>query len=107
MSTYKPQRIKSSPLSIVLPIILFLGSGFLDSFLKYNQEELVAPADQAWFASSIFGCAALFGIALVLFRVLKDRVALPSKALLGGIALGIHNYGTIYFLLRALDSPGL
>lgn len=107
MSTYKPQRIKSSPLSIVLPIILFLGSGFLDSFLKYNQEELVAPADQAWFASSIFGCAALFGIALVLFRVLKDRVALQSKALLGGIALGIPNYGSIYFLLRALDSPGL
>tara|TARA_R110002050_G_scaffold180202_3_gene313810 strand:+ start:472 stop:1338 length:867 start_codon:yes stop_codon:yes gene_type:complete len=107
MSTYKPARIKSNPLSIILPILLFLGSGFLDSFLKYNQQELVPAEDQAWFASSIFGFAAIFGIVAIIYRYFKMRVPLQFKALLGGIALGVPNYGSIYFLLRALDSPGM
>jgi drug/metabolite transporter (DMT)-like permease len=107
MSTYKPQRIKSNPLSIILPIILFLGSGFLDSFLKYNQEELVPAADQAWFASSIFGFAGVFGLVAIIYRYFTMHVAFHWKAVVGGIALGIPNYGSIYFLLRALDSPGM
>tara|TARA_R110001592_G_scaffold17518_2_gene73756 strand:+ start:48811 stop:49677 length:867 start_codon:yes stop_codon:yes gene_type:complete len=107
MSTYKPARIKSNPLSIILPILLFLGSGFLDSFLKYNQQELVPAEDQAWFASSIFGFAAIFGLIAIIYRYFKMHVPLQFKAIIGGIALGIPNYGSIYFLLRALDSPGL
>ncbi len=107
MSTYKPARIKSNPLSIILPILLFLGSGFLDSFLKYNQQELVPAEDQAWFASSIFGFAAIFGFFAMIYRYFKMHVPLQFKAIIGGIALGIPNYGSIYFLLRALDSPGL
>jgi len=107
MSTYKPARIKSNPLSIILPILLFLGSGFLDAFLKYNQQELVPAEDQPWFASSIFGFAAIFGIIAIVYRYFKMRVPLQFKAILGGIALGVPNYGSIYFLLRALDSPGI
>ncbi|PTM04244.1 MAG: hypothetical protein DA405_08060 [Bacteroidetes bacterium] len=107
MSTYKPARIKSNPLSIILPILLFLGSGFLDSFLKYNQQELVPAEDQAWFASSIFGFAAIFGLVAIIYRYFKMHVPLQFKAIIGGIALGIPNYGSIFFLLRALDSPGM
>jgi len=107
MATYKPARIKSNPLSIILPILLFLGSGFLDSFLKYNQQELVPAEDQAWFASSIFGFAAIFGLVAIIYRYFKMHVPFQLKAIIGGLALGIPNYGSIYFLLRALDSSGI
>lgn len=107
MTTYKPEKTKRSASFLWYPIILFLGSGFLDAFLKYNESELVPPSQQAWFASSIFGMAALFGILFVLHQVFVLKQKLQWKALIGGVALGIPNYGSIYFLLRALSFEGL
>ncbi len=107
MTTYQPQKMKSSPAAFWFPIILFIGSGFLDAFLKYNEAELVPAADQAWFASSIFGCAAVFGLILVLYQVVFQGKSFVLKSIWGGILLGIPNYGSIYFLLRALSMEGL
>ncbi len=107
MTTYKPDKTKKSAHFLWYPIILFLGSGFLDAFLKYNEAELVPQNEQAWFASSIFGFAALFGIAFILYQYFQERKSFQLKALLGGLALGIPNYGSIYFLLKALSFEGL
>lgn len=107
MTTYKPDKTKKSAHFLWYPILLFLGSGFLDAFLKYNESQLVPPSQQAWFASSIFGMAAIFGIFLVLHQIIRTDTKLEWKSLIGGIALGIPNYGSIYFLLRALSFEGL
>jgi len=107
MTTYQPQKMKRSAAAFWFPIVLFIGSGFLDAFLKYNEAELVPRVDQAWFASSIFGFAALFGIVLVLYQLLVEKKSFALKSVLGGIALGIPNYGSIYFLLQALSMQGL
>lgn len=107
MTTYQPQKMQKSRAGFWFPIILFIGSGFLDAFLKYNEAELVPEKNQAWFASSIFGFAALFGILLVLYQLLIEGKSFKLKSVLGGIALGIPNYGSIYFLLRALSMEGL
>ncbi len=107
MTTYKPDKTKKSAHFLWYPILLFLGSGFLDAFLKYNESQLVPPSQQAWFASSIFGMAAIFGIFLVLNQIIRTDTKLEWKSLIGGIALGIPNYGSIYFLLRALSFEGL
>jgi multidrug transporter EmrE-like cation transporter len=104
MATYKPNKMKGRTSLMFLPAILFIGSGFLDAFLKYNEEELVPAAEQALFASSIFGVAALFGLLFVIYRRFTNKVAFQLKAIGAGIALGVPNYGSIYFLLRALDS---
>ncbi len=107
MTTWQPRKMKGSKVAYWFPILLFIGSGFLDAFLKYNEAEIVAKADQAWFASSIFGMAALFGIILILHQRLILKKPFQGKAILGGIALGIPNYGSIYFLLRALGMENL
>lgn len=107
MTTYQPQKMKRSATALWFPIILFIGSGFLDAFLKYNEAELVPKLDQAWFASSIFGCAGLFGLVLVLYQMIFKGKKFPIRAVIGGFALGIPNYGSIYFLLRALSLDGL
>ncbi|MGB0980285.1 MAG: EamA/RhaT family transporter, partial [Croceimicrobium sp.] len=107
MTTYQPQKMKRSSTALWFPIILFIGSGFLDAFLKYNEAELVPKLDQAWFASSIFGCAGLFGLVLVLYQMIFKGKKFPIRSVIGGFALGIPNYGSIYFLLRALSLDGL
>lgn len=107
LATYKPKRVKGDLKMLWLPIILFLGSGFLDVFIKYNQAELVPALEHAEFAASIFGMAAIFGLLFILYRRFTNQQAFQPKAILAGIALGIPNYGSIYFLLMALENSGI
>lgn len=107
MTTYQPQKMQKSKSAFWFPIILFIGSGFLDAFLKYNEAELVPAEDQAWFASSIFACAGIFGFVLVLYQLLFQGKTFPVKSVIGGIILGVPNFGSIYFLLRALSMEGI
>lgn len=107
MTTYQPKKMKGSAANFWFPIILFLGSGFLDAFLKYNEAELVPAVDQSWFASSIFGMAAIFGLFFVAYQRIMQKQKFELKSVIGGLALGIPNYGSIYFLLRSLSMRGL
>ncbi len=107
LATRKPGKTRAYPVYTWLPIILFAGSGFLDAFLNYSQKEIVPQNEHAFFASSIFGMAALFGIIFILFDVIRGQFKFQWINVIGGIALGIPNYGSIYFLLKALDFKGL
>lgn len=107
MTTWQPRRQKGSLAAFSYPLILFIGSGFLDVILKYNEAELVPKTDQAWFASSIFGMAALLGLILIIHQAIVHKAGFPIKSVIGGIILGIPNFGSIYFLLRALGMEGL
>lgn len=108
LSTYRePHGAQSEKnwQSWLWPLLLFIGSGFIDLFLKYNEAEVLRAAEQSIFASSIFGVAAVLGIVMVALRRKIARAPFQWKALWGGLALGIPNYGSIYFLLRALSLP--
>ncbi|WP_179349728.1 EamA family transporter [Winogradskyella pacifica] len=84
--------------SIYLPIILFLGSGIIDTSINY-----FAPNDKiALFSATIFAMAAIIGVVLLLGNLLKSKVRFKLINIPFGIALGIVNYGSIHFLLMAL-----
>ena len=107
LASYKPEQFHTDWRFMGLPLLLFLGSGFLDIFLNYNEKELVADADQLLFTSGLFAMAGLFGLVWLSFRWMGTKHRWSLKSLWGGIALGIPNLGSIYFLLRALDFRGL
>lgn len=107
LSVYKPRQAKKTAINnatLAGPVILFLGSGFLDAFINYTENSLVSTGEEALFASSIFGIAFIFGLLFILFRALRGKLAFSWRNLLGGVALGLPNYGSIYFLIRALRS---
>lgn len=107
-STRKPSATKGHPEMMWLPLLLFIGSGFLDSFLKYNQQELVPITEHAYFASAIFLMAAIIGTFWLGISIIFQRTSTTHwKNILAGIALGIPNYGSIYFLIKALDMQNL
>lgn len=103
LSTRKPIKTKAHPAYVFLPITLFIGSGFLDTFLKYNQHELVPRLEQSYFASLIFLTAGVLGAVMLLVRLIQKQEKLHWRNIIGGITLGIPNYGSIYFLLLALE----
>lgn len=107
-ATRKPSATTGHPGMIWLPMLLFIGSGFLDSFLKYNQQELVPISEHSYFTSLIFLMAAVIGLFWYMFAFINQKTSPPRwKNILGGIALGIPNYGSIFFLIKALDMHNL
>ena len=90
--------------NIIFPILVFLGSGFIDTSLKYLENTYVSPQEVPMFSASIFGGAFLLGILFLLGQTVTGKVNFSYKSILGGIALGIPNYFSVYFLLKALKS---
>ena len=84
--------------ALFLPILLFFGSGIIDTSINY-----FAPDDAiALFSAVIFAFAFLIGCIVLLFQYVKNKKQFKLKSIPLGIALGIVNYASIYFLLKAL-----
>ncbi len=93
--------------SLLLPVMVFLGSGIIDASIKYMEENHVETNEFPIFSATVFGTAACTGILFILLRSFKKPLKLNFKNVLGGIALGIPNFFSIFFLLRALQNETL
>jgi drug/metabolite transporter (DMT)-like permease len=105
LATYKPGQLRGQWQMWVWPLLLFAGSGFIDAFINYNEATLLQPGQHDLFATSIFGMAGSLGLLFIAVRWLRRGGRYHWKAVVGGIGLGIPNYGSIYFILKALDTP--
>lgn len=83
----------------LLPIGIFVGSGLNDAFLNYIQVHHLDGDDNHLFNALIFTAAFAFGFLLFFHK----REFWKWKYLAGGFVLGIPNYGSIYFLLLAMQ----
>lgn len=89
---------------ILLPLLVFLGSGVIDTSIKFLEDAYVAQDEVPIFSALIFGAAAVIGIVVLLIQLLQGKFKLRFKNIVGGVALGIPNYFSIYFLVKALRS---
>ena len=104
LSVYK-KRTKSidSLFIIFLPFILFVLMGFADSLVKFAQNSFVKSENESsLFSFIIFSFAALWGIMLIFLQKDKKEILQP-KVLITGLLLGIFNFGSLYFLINALN----
>ncbi|MEL6812732.1 MAG: DMT family transporter [Bacteroidota bacterium] len=90
--------------NLILPLLVFLGSGIIDTSIKYLEESYVLETDVPLFSATIFGAAASIGLVILLIQKSQGRFRFAFKNVIGGIALGIPNYFSIYFLVKALRS---
>jgi drug/metabolite transporter (DMT)-like permease len=91
--------------SLFWPILLFLGSGLLDTLVKYvEQSFLDTPAVQASYTIHVFAIAGIIGTVYVLILTLAGKIRLHYRNIIAGIVLGIPNYFSIYYLIRLLNS---
>ena len=106
-ASIKKQSVAVKSSMLVLPILVFIGSGTIDTSLAYFQKEFVAPKELSLFSAFVFASAACLGIVSMLVQSIKTKPKLNPRNIAGGIALGIPNYFSIYFLLRALQNDTL
>ncbi len=106
-ASIKKKTIVTKQSLLVLPAAVFIGSGAIDMSLSYFQKEVVASDELSLFSAFVFASAAFIGLLTILTQAFKKKIKIDTKNILGGIALGIPNYFSIYFLLRALQNNTL
>ncbi|TVZ55199.1 EamA-like transporter family protein [Lutibacter sp. Hel_I_33_5] len=90
--------------NLLFPLLLFIGSGVLDTGLKYVETTSVLKGEEPLFLATIFGCAFVLGLLVVLFQIIKGKFKFHWKNILGGILLGVPNYYSMELLLKAFKT---
>ena len=102
LTSIKPKEKIVLNKNIYLPIVLFFGAGIIDTSINYFAPEDKIPL----FSATIFAFAALIGTTILFYKSYLKKSQFKLKSIPFGIALGIANYSSIYFLLKALRVKG-
>lgn len=90
-----------------LPFCLFLGTGIIDTSIKYIETTYVAKDGIPIFTATIFGIAFIIGCILLSIQKAKGKFRFDRKSIIGGIALGVINFYSTFYLLKALQQDYL
>lgn len=106
LASVKTKENQPRSKSVLLPAILFLGSGIIETSLKFIETNYVERIGIPIFSATIFACAALIGLLVLTIKMSTKQLMPDLKSLPAGIFLGMVNYYSIYFLLKALQHNG-
>jgi multidrug transporter EmrE-like cation transporter len=88
-------------------LLLFLVAGAADTALKVFDEHFASYASRATYLLLAFGGAFGAGLTWMLASPRRLSMRLSPRTCVGGIVLGVINYGSAEFFLRALEElPG-
>lgn len=96
------RNVKFNPKLILLPLLIFVGTGANDLLMKIADFYYVKN-DTLLLVSTIFSIALIIGSLVLIYNILRHQVKLKLKNFLAGIALGLVNFGSTYFLFRSME----
>ena len=107
MVTFPKKGIDVEHKYLILPVIIFVGSGLLDTIFNYVKNNQLGPNDIEVFSASLFFVSACIGTTIIIFKRVAYKSTMETKSIIAGFALGIPNYFSIHFLLLGLKGmPG-
>ncbi len=87
------------------PLLLFILLGFADSLVKYMQTHHIRDMQStSLFAATLFTVSSFFGFVIWSFYGPNRKLVFKPLVLASGLALGVLNFGSLYFLVNALNS---
>ncbi len=107
LASVKEEKNNKVKASLLFPILLFVGSGAIDTLLKYVEVNFVKAQDIPVFSGSLFAIAAFFGVIILTIKTIKKPAPFGVKNIIAGVVLGIPNYYSIVFLIKALQVKGI
>jgi drug/metabolite transporter (DMT)-like permease len=90
----------------IYPVLLFIGSGMVDTSIKISEHYFITPENQNLFFCCLFGAAGIFGSISTLYQLIFKKVKIELKSVIGGIILGVANYYSLVFLVNSLATKG-
>jgi drug/metabolite transporter (DMT)-like permease len=108
LTVYRPRTEKLDKAAIYIPLLLFAGMGLVDSLVKFAQHHYVNDSELAPFSSLLFLNAFISGLLVLILMPGLYRNFVRFSIWGWGVLLGAVNFGSIFFLVRALNflSPG-
>jgi drug/metabolite transporter (DMT)-like permease len=92
----------SKALYIIVPAVLFIGSGLLDTLVKYVEQTYLNESNNNAYLIASFATAATIGTLTLLFVTLTGKQKFDARSIIAGICIGIPNYFSIWFLVKVL-----
>lgn len=106
LAIYQPIN-KTKKISLaLLPLILFIGSGSVDTLVKTAQHIFVPSNEVTFFSTVLFATSFLASLFLP-FLTPDNRVSFHTRTIVAGIILGAANFGSLYFFMNALHHSKL
>ena len=90
--------------NILFPVLVFIGAGTIDSSLKYLQTHHVTVHEIGLFSTVTFFCAFCVGIIVLIFLTFRGKIKFSGRTILGGLALGLPNYFSLYYLVKMIEA---
>lgn len=103
LTIYKPGKGKVKSSVVFIPLLLFVGMGIVDSLVKLAQQNYVLDKETALFSAILFLNAFLSGLVALIFYRKGIKQFVRRRTWLWGLLLGTVNFGSIFFLVRALN----
>lgn len=105
LASIKKKDTKRANRAWLIPLVLFLGTGFMDLLLAFAEKNhLQTAVAYRNFVPLPFAVSAIAGLIVLGVQFLRKRASLHLRSIIAGIVLGFVNYGSIYFFLRILGS---
>lgn len=87
---------------ILVPAMLFISSGLLDTLIKFVEQHFLNGANNNDFLIGSFAVAGTVGLVILLFLVIIGRQKFNARSIPAGIAIGVPNYFSIWCLVKVL-----
>jgi uncharacterized membrane protein len=98
----KGEEVRHHKSVLLLPVILFLGSGLLDTLVKWVEQKYLDDNNNNAYLIASFGTAGLLGLLILSIMLLTGKARFDRRTVIAGIAIGIPNYFSIWCLVRVL-----
>lgn len=102
-SKQDPSLLKKMSPVILLPLAIFVLSGFIEIILFYVEASGKLGPDGVKFTSTAFGLAGVLGLIYSIYRSITTKVWINHKDVVGGFILSLPNYLSIYLILVLLN----
>jgi drug/metabolite transporter (DMT)-like permease len=89
-----------------LIILVFIGQGIADSIFN-DSKTMLNPGEDMLYFIVLFFMASISGILILLGKSVASPPKFELKNILWGVILGVPNFYSLLFMLKALSSPGL
>jgi drug/metabolite transporter (DMT)-like permease len=85
-----------------LPLLVFLGNGMVDTTMKFADHYYIKD-DLVLFLSLVFTTGFVIGATILVVRAIQSKTKIRFVNLSGGVFLGLINFGSTYYMLKAIS----
>lgn len=105
MAVYQKAGLSFKSSQVIYPLLLFLGLGIIDTLVKFSQYHFIkTQAASSAFSTCNFMVAGIAGLMIMPFKKQLIAEFMNIKVWMYGFVLGIVNFGSMYYLINALNS---